>query len=238
MKEFTPVLALPVTLIILLSSLPYTSSETWPFNLPPHERYFPEHEPHIRRDLDIQRRLATTSARGVRKMSDDEGEKFFLDYWQFEDSVPSQSNGGTNSSCTNRTRPPADSFSNSSTYGLLPPVLLHSEKHSSSFLPRIFGRAIFERSFQCPVGTSNCASIDQPDTCCSTGETCISVQDMGNGPVGCCPYGETCGGQVTSCDTAAGYSSCPGSANGGCCIPGYSCQGIGCEFPPQVYHLA
>ncbi|KAL2382168.1 hypothetical protein RJZ90_003485 [Blastomyces dermatitidis] len=38
----------------------------------------------VNRDGDIQRRLAGQSMAGVRKMTDDEGEKFWLDFWYFD----------------------------------------------------------------------------------------------------------------------------------------------------------
>ncbi|ODH38193.1 hypothetical protein ACO22_02524 [Paracoccidioides brasiliensis] len=48
----------------------------------------------VQRDVEIQKRLADQSPVGVRKMSDDEGEKFWLDYWYFGDdddgSIPQQ----------------------------------------------------------------------------------------------------------------------------------------------------
>lgn len=236
MKEFASLFALPASLIFLLSSLPPTCSESWPYNLPPHERYFPEHEPHIKRDIEVQQRLATASPAGMRKMSGDEGEKFFMEYWQFDDSslnMASQADVRADSLGPIRAYTPAVVLSNGTAIcGLLPPVLPHSDKPPFVHLPRMFGRSLFERDFQCPAGTSNCASIGQPDACCTTGETCISVQDTGSGPVGCCPSGESCGGEVAACNTAAGYTSCSGSSNGGCCIPGYSCQGVGCEYIP------
>jgi len=230
MKQFTHLLELPASLVVLLTSLPLTTSEPWPYNLPPHERYFPEHEAYIKRDLEIQQRLLLAPVTGMRKMSGDEGEKFFLEYWQLDDPAPSQSYERVDLLGINRAYHPSVSLAdNSSTCGLLPPVLPHSDKQPYPYLARIFGRNIFERDFQCPSGTSNCSSINQPDACCATGETCISVQDTGSGPVGCCPSGQTCGGEVAGCNTDAGYTSCPGSTNGGCCIPGYSCQGVGCE---------
>lgn len=48
----------------------------------------------------------------------------------------------------------------------------------------------------------------------------------------CCPEGATCGGGVGSCP--AGAASCPPSPGGGCCIPGYVCQGVGCRCRPPT----
>ncbi|OJD26206.1 hypothetical protein ACJ73_02415, partial [Blastomyces percursus] len=38
----------------------------------------------VKRDVEVQQRLAGQSPAGVRKMTDDEGEKFRLDYWYFD----------------------------------------------------------------------------------------------------------------------------------------------------------
>ncbi|KAF2155638.1 hypothetical protein K461DRAFT_274653 [Myriangium duriaei CBS 260.36] len=153
---------------------------------------------------------------GVRKMSDDEGEMFFLDYWQLD---PLASRASIQSDLTDT--------GNSTYQPFNPPLSPHSDSYHSSKSLRI-AHQLFKRDFQCPTNTFACTSIGQPNNCCANGETCISVQDTGLGPVGCCPQGQSCGGAVASCNTAQGYSSCPGSPNGGCCIPGYSCQGVGC----------
>ncbi|KAF1353970.1 hypothetical protein BDV97DRAFT_396768 [Delphinella strobiligena] len=235
MKDFTILLALPASIITLLSSLPPAYSEPWTHHLAPHERYFPEHELQIKRGLEIQQKLAISPPAGMRKMSGDEGEKFFMEYWQFDCETPEAiaPDGQGDKLGKSRASQSNLSFHNGSdshTCGLLPPVLPHSDKKLPSYLPRIFARGLFERDFKCPTGTSNCTSIGQPDACCATGETCVTVTDTGNGPVGCCPAGDSCSDEVVSCNTADGYSSCPGSSNGGCCIPGYSCQGVGCIY--------
>ncbi|KAJ5432604.1 uncharacterized protein N7458_011760 [Penicillium daleae] len=41
----------------------------------------------LRRNAEIEARLADGPVYGVRKMSTDEGEKFYLEYWHFEDAV-------------------------------------------------------------------------------------------------------------------------------------------------------
>ncbi|GAM82857.1 hypothetical protein ANO11243_008430 [Dothideomycetidae sp. 11243] len=166
-----------------------------------------------------QQRNSKQKPIGVRKMSDDEGEMFFpYEYWQFD---PFASRGTS----------PVDQteIGNCSYEVLNPPLAPHVEQNPGSKLSRM-AYHLFKRDFQCPTGTFSCSSIGQSNSCCSTGETCITVQDTGLGPVGCCPQGQTCGGAVASCNTAEGYSSCPGTPNGGCCIPGYSCQGVGCVY--------
>ncbi|KAH0343936.1 hypothetical protein KCU81_g5053, partial [Aureobasidium melanogenum] len=83
-KTVTGLLAIPVALITTIFATP-AYSQDWPYNLPPDAKYYPEHEHRIRRDVEIQQKLNLTSPCGMRKMSDDEGEKFFLDYWQFNE---------------------------------------------------------------------------------------------------------------------------------------------------------
>lgn len=63
----------------------------------------------LQRNAAIQSQLSQTSVQGIKKMSDDEGEKFFLDYWYF---------GETNQSDLQSSQP--------------------SEKRQSSLHPRIY----------------------------------------------------------------------------------------------------
>lgn len=79
------------------------------------------------------------------------------------------------------------------------------------------------RGYECPSGTKNCATIQQPDFCCSNGQTCAIVSDTGSGSVGCCPTGSVCTGQVGSC--SVGWIAC---SNGGCCPSSLVCDGVGC----------
>ncbi|KAI5255195.1 hypothetical protein E4T42_01925 [Aureobasidium subglaciale] len=217
--------ALPVTLIAIIFATP-TYSQDWPYNLPPGEKYYPEHEHHIRRNFEIQQRLNDISPFGVRKMSGDQGEKFFLDYWQFgpldmDRDKPAQ---------LRRSISPAILFANMSTVEeLLPPLLLHADSQQSVFPHRFFGRSLHDRTYQCPIGTNSCDSIGYPNSCCATDETCMSLPESDGATIGCCPNGASCGGKIGSCDTAAGYMTCEND-NGGCCIPGYACQGSGCVY--------
>jgi hypothetical protein len=84
------------------------------------------------------------------------------------------------------------------------------------------------QDFQCPNGTAPCTLLN-PNVCCSNGETCQTVEDLGTGlgNVGCCPDGQTCGGDLPS-TCPPGYSSCPNNLGGGCCIPGFACFDDGC----------
>lgn len=91
--------------------------------------------------------------------------------------------------------------------------------------------ALERRDWSCPGGTNSCINIGYPNSCCPTGETCMVIQDTGLGPVGCCPVGSSCGGTISSC--AAGNTPCGSEIGGGCCIPGYVCQGVGCKCRSQ-----
>lgn len=150
---------------------------------------------------------------GVRKMSNDSGEKFFMHYWHFEE----------DDNVANTTEA-QDSTS-------------HTEIERSSILPReyYFQPPLFEhsaplapRDFQCPAGTKACTSIDRSDICCGTDESCVQVEDTGSGDVGCCPAGQDCSGTIGSC--WEGYTTCPSSLGGGCCFPGYECVDGGCKY--------
>ncbi|KAK1754805.1 hypothetical protein QBC47DRAFT_403214 [Echria macrotheca] len=83
-----------------------------------------------------------------------------------------------------------------------------------------------KRQWACPTGTSGCGAIGYPNSCCQDGETCVLVADTGLGPVGCCPAGSSCAGNVMAC--TGGSTPCGSDVGGGCCIPGYVCQGPGC----------
>ena len=248
MRLFTNALSLPSTLLLLIvTASDITASEKqWPYNLPPHIKYFPEDEVHVKKSSDIQSRLATQIPSVIQKMSADEGEMFFLDYWHFDAQNPQEllahdearssleylnqsfiHDAGLRRSRSNahNAKDTIDGFD-----FLLPPFPLHAESSiQRESLLRFLRRKLVERNYQCPAGTNDCSSIGRPNNCCATDETCMIVTNTGNGDVGCCPAGSSCGGQVSDCDTAAGYSSCPGSPNGGCCIPGFACQDIGCK---------
>ncbi|KAK8228376.1 hypothetical protein HDK77DRAFT_383532 [Phyllosticta capitalensis] len=214
-------LSLPSCLLVLVASAGLTEAKPeWPYNLPRHEKYWPEQEAIVKRDAAIKARMAVEVPHVVRKMSDDPSQKFYFDYWEF-------AGAGAIADAASQVTLGDDEYFNAT---LLQPVLKHSDYQSRHWnLPRFFPYgehgAVQRRDFQCPTGTSACTSIDRADSCCGTGETCVIVQDTGNGDVGCCPDGSSCAGNVANCDTSAGYSSCPDSSNGGCCIPGYTCSG-------------
>ena len=247
-------LSLPASLLLLISILPARTISTepqWPYNLPPHVKYFPEDEHLVRRNVGIQQRLAGGQPTGVRKMSDDEGEMFFLEYWQFGPGEDAQSMEDHGSHILKRGIPPLrmpgthgtdevdEQWANASMpHQPLPPFPLHYEKQDkinphngwSPLSPRDFFFNHARRSFQCPTGTSACTSINRPDSCCATGEICQIITNTGLGDVGCCGQGLTCSGSVTNC--SSGNTPCPSAQGGGCCIPGFACVDVGCEEPP------
>ena len=154
-------------------------------------------------------------------MSNDPGEKFYLDDWGFGEGLGQWrgDSGGTEGLLQD------ERYSNTSVDSDLFSVIARHSNHDAtdSWLSR---RNIFRRDFQCPSGTHSCSSIGQEDLCCEVGETCVLTSD---GP-GCCPAGSICGDDVSNCDLSDGYTSCPNSPNGGCCIPGADCEGVGCVF--------
>ncbi|KAL3480055.1 hypothetical protein BJX99DRAFT_46479 [Aspergillus californicus] len=171
------------------------------------------------RDVASQAPSLTRSILGMQKMSDDEGEKFLMDYWHYEDDnvVANSTAVDDNNAHTETDRSTVLPRS----YPLQPPFGLGLERFSSLRLS-----PLFRRDFECPTGTYGCTSIDEPDSCCRTDETCVVVEDTGSGDVGCCPAGQDCSGTIGSC--WEGYTSCSSSLGGGCCFPGYSCVDDGC----------
>lgn len=189
----------------------------------------------------VARKLASKPVVGVKKMSDDEGEKFWPEYWYFGDEVE---NIGLNDTTGEQDRY-EEGNSESYTWAnnseplpyFFPSFPLHSDEQIGG-APYLIGRylpaprdllsPLAKRAFQCPAGSHSCTSINRPSSCCGSGEICQLIQDTGLGDVGCCPQGQSCSGSVTTC--GAGYSSCPSNPGGGCCIPGYECVNSGCKF--------
>ncbi len=209
----TSLLSSPSAVILLLCVAPLLAEPQWPHNLPRHLKYFPEDEARARRGLEVQQKMMKERPIGVKKLSTDPGEMFMLDNWIFASDLHSPSDVGDLGNETDQVLSP------------LRPIT------ENDFFSRIRIRDILlGRQFACPEGTASCTSIGAPDVCCFTGSTCINTNSNSDaGSIGCCPNGQTCAGPV-HCDTSAGYSSCPGSSNGGCCLPGFRCQGVGCLF--------
>ncbi|KAL9117435.1 MAG: hypothetical protein Q9187_006029 [Circinaria calcarea] len=232
MRNSSTLLSLPLSLLLLLSAAPAQTSAIdvqWPYNLPPHVKYFPEDEAMVRRNVEIHRKLVEDKPRGVRKMSIDEGEMFFLDYWQFDLGDDASWSDQPNPDVNRRTPPlyqqyeetdSAEPGKNASLpWFLQPPFPLHYKQPiiSNPLLRRLWRTPFAEldrRDFQCPTNTSDCLDVGFPNSCCPTGTTCIGVTDTGSGGVGCCAPGVNCSsGQVVGCQQ--GYTLCPGSYGGG-----------------------
>lgn len=212
MKDFTSVLALPASLLSTLI-IPTIDAQAlaWPHNLPRTAKYHPEHEPHIKRDAEVQSRLAQQNPIGMRKMSDDLGQKFYLDYWTF---------GELEGDGSQRRL-----FSNGSSIDpLLRPIIPHTNRDRQR--RDLFGRDVLARDYNCPANTGSCASIGYEDVCCSVGESCVETSQG----VGCCPSGQTCGDSISECDGSLGYTQCETGSSGGCCVPGAQCESGGCVF--------
>ncbi|KAI2606236.1 uncharacterized protein GGS25DRAFT_523905 [Hypoxylon fragiforme] len=176
----------------------------------------------------------------IRKMSPDEGEKFFPEYYAFGPAPSLSPLLPRNIRATNDGEEEEEDpalLSSNATIPFQPPYPLHYDYHSASseqdpalpprrarddVLARLRGR-----QFACPAGTHSCTNIEQPNYCCNTGTTCFAVTGAPeSGNVGCCPEGQTCGLTVGAC--ADGATSCPAGVGGGCCIPGFVCADVGC----------
>ena len=219
----------------------------WPYNLPPNVKYYPEHEQLVRRNMEIQIRLGSQRPVGVRKMTQDIGEMFFLEYWHFGDEAVQAENTGNGESRKTQVdcgseKSLDEALEHSGNHTMSrppqPPLLLHSNMPTVSPLVGRYLRqgepGLVSRDFTCPAGTLSCAAISRPNSCCSSGLTCTIITDTGLGDVGCCSASFPCGGQVTSCP--AGYTACPAIQGGGCCIPGYQCSGVGCKCTHQLWN--
>lgn len=258
-------IALPPSLLLLLVSNASPSQaandnqspEQWLYNRPPHVKYFPEDPPHRRRDLEeIQEHISAGHAPvAVKKMSVDESEKFFPEYWGFQDygnqyAMFKEPSGRAAGNALRKEFEGEEAIllvNASAPLSFRPAFVVHKTQEKSlnkRDTPAIAALglrnaaaalALLEkRDFQCPTGTFPCNQISAPNLCCATGEVCFTIPDTGLGTVGCCPSGASCSGSITC---AAGNTPCGSKMGGGCCIPGYVCAGIGCESLNLVRNL-
>ncbi|OAA46054.1 hypothetical protein NOR_02807 [Metarhizium rileyi] len=108
-----------------------------------------------------------------------------------------------------------------------PPFVKHFDETGHGPLRRAAEALFFlERRSSCPSGMNSCAQQGSPNKCCQEGTYCTDVPDTDVGHVACCRHGSTCGGGVGKCPSGA--TSCAAALGGGCCIPGFVCQGFGC----------
>ena len=235
----------PLSMLLLVATAPtfiQALDNPWPFGLGFFAWIKIGHASLTRTDRIAVIHHVTQVPIAVRKMSGDQGEMFFPEYWRFEP----ETNGGSKLELDreipiSRSSGPlegqlsVDSWANASIpQPLQAPYSLHTshQLHTRPLLRRILRSpaAIFaldSRDFACPNGTSVCTSINRPNSCCATGLVCQLTTDAGQGDVGCCQSGQVCGEQVSGCP--AQDTLCPDSLGGGCCIPGSVCNGVGCE---------
>jgi hypothetical protein len=233
-------LGLPASILLLISSHSTTAdaenneraATRWPFNLPSTLQWPGESANRVADGGESR-------PAGVLKMSPDDGEKFYMEYWQFRGNAQSQAPMLSLSPALRRRDEKEEALllANSSVpISYRPAFALHVEhdSHSADLRARAAAAlAILQhRQFSCPTGTSSCEAIGYPNSCCATDETCFQITDTGLGPVGCCPNGGSCEGTITTCD--APNTACPDNdggsyTGGGCCIPNYVCAGVGCK---------
>jgi progranulin len=220
----------------------------WPYNLPVDAKFWPEDGPVRRRDLKSPSSEPARVPVGVRKMSGDEGEKFYTGYWIFDG--PGMLGERPmlqplESKTVLRPRDDGDDkalqlYNNASTpHPFKSPILPHTNDYDQTPLnrrsPRAALLALQNRDFQCPGGTTDCSSIGRPNSCCADGEVCQIIPNTGLGDVGCCPVGKGCSGDLKNCDL--GFTKCSDDLGGGCCIPEYVCVGAGCEFERFLWFI-
>jgi progranulin len=246
------VLSLPASVLFLLASHAISANAAQDdqspaqlqWNLPIQAKRWPANSPQRRRQLEaVEEHLRLgRSPVGVMKMSADEGEKFYMEYWQFEGELEQSWLSRIESLRARDEKEEVRLLANGSVaVSFRPPFALHTEEGSDPLsLEDLRARKAIEgrnnlavlamlekRGFVCPTGTADCSGINYPNSCCPTSETCFAIQDTGLGPVGCCPNGSTCGGTISGCNSP--NTACDDSLGGGCCIPNYVCAGVGCK---------
>lgn len=188
-----------------------------------------------RRDVEEHLRLGRSPV-GVMKMSADEGEKFYMEYWQFEQDLEQSRMLDTTLRARDENEEARLLANASAAISFRPPFALHWDlgmgygdlRARRAMEGVAVLAALQKRDFVCPTGTASCQAIGYPNSCCSTDENCFAIQDTGFGPVGCCPKGGSCGGTISVCN--APNTACSASLGGGCCIPNFVCEGVGCEY--------
>lgn len=248
-----------VSLLVSFALIPgptLSAKPTWPYDLPPHVKHFPGDERLVQKKLDVQERLATQRPLGLLKMNPEEGEMFFPEYWRFDPNECARPGAApldketpiSGSQIQGTGEDMLRGWVNANIGDLLEaPLKLHNVDHNQQVrppsvldwlprMPRGLLTSLSRREFQCPGDTLSCTEINRPNSCCPIGGTCQLISDSEFGDVGCCREGQTCSEQVVGC--LNGYTSCPTSSGGGCCIPGYECVDVGCETFPRLYYPA
>lgn len=226
-----------IFLLVFLAATPvptFSTGSTWPYDLPPYVKHFPGDERLVQKKLEVQGRILTQRPLGLLKMRPVEGEMFFPEYWRFG----SDEHVGPETASSDE-RDILRGWANATILDPLEaPLKIHRLHHKQQvpprpvlgWLPRIprgLSTPLSRREYQCPGDTFSCTDINQPNSCCPIGGACQMISGSELGDVGCCRKGQTCSQQVAGC--LNGYTSCPASLGGGCCIPGYECIDVGCE---------
>jgi progranulin len=207
-------------LVLLLANSAWSKQVPWPHDLPQETTYSTEDDPLVKRGLDTLQRLKTEKPIGLKKMSTDPDQMFFLDYWIFEDTAP------------NKLESRSDGFlDGNDSWTPSPAIRPHLLEHEDLKLRRDltdylgYDSPLLKR-FMCLDTYHNCSSVGQPNLCCAANASCFK---NGAGTVGCCPPGATCGADTNIGACQADYTPCPNTSNGGCCIPNFSCFQQGCK---------
>jgi hypothetical protein len=164
------------------------------WELPIQKRWSPD-SPQRRRQLEgVEEHLRLgRSPVGVLKMSSDAGEKFYMDYWQFEGDLEQTPRLDTGASLRARDEEEeARLLANASAVlSVRPPFALHAEEEVDPLgfedlraRKAVEGRnsaavlaMLSKRSFQCPTGTADCSGIGASNLCCPTTEFCYSITE-------------------------------------------------------------
>ncbi|TAQ84703.1 hypothetical protein B7494_g6977 [Chlorociboria aeruginascens] len=235
MRLHSNLLALPTSILLLIATHPcgaYAAEEAqslapWPYNLPPHVKYWPEDPPNRRRDLEaIEEHLRLgKSPIGVMKMGEDEGEKFFMEYWQFEGNFEAQNifEGSTLRAREGEERLSANA---SMSISYRPPFWLHIEADLSEYKELtargvVSGREaaaalamLQKRGFQCPSGIINPSLVVTTGITQPVSPTSSSIRTVDT--TNTTPSTTNTGPQTTqACSTS--FQACPVSLGGGCC---------------------
>lgn len=182
----------------------------------------------------------------IKKMSPDSGEKLLREHYAFAPTaallIPSHQPRSATLTPEEEEEEELLQSDNNSTSAFLAPFAIHYDYHHNARRRAageddLLAHHLRGRQFSCPPDTSACTNIEQPNYCCAAGTTCFAVDGApASGNVGCCPEGRSCGGSVGSCGWGA--TACSADVGGGCCISGFVCAEVGCEFTYLLTYLS